>query len=322
MSKKFTKMNRLCILATMLQKHVKVTTSTYIKELKKQGCDDNISTRTARRDIEALKNEYDAPIEYDASRGTQYLTEPWELNAISETEIASSIISAQIAKNILPNPVSGKITNNINEMIATMGTGDLESTMIDSMIVASKTKVTIDPEIFSTIFNAWRQNHAIDITYKKSNGETKKHRVDPHIVAYSNYIWYIKGECHTYNDIRVFAIHRIIQCEDTNKFYEPNEELINSVEKNGLFNFPRIENVKVRCNKDSRGYILEQAEANNHLIEELENEELLVTIPSVIEHDLMHWVLGEGGRVEIIEPESLRIRALEAGKALVKVHSP
>jgi predicted DNA-binding transcriptional regulator YafY len=203
--------------------------------------------------------------------------------------------------------------------IATSGRGDLDEAALNSLIIASNSKVIISPEIFGVIFNAWRQNEAVEIVYKKQDDTKSRRLIDPLIVAYNNYIWYIKGYCHKNKRIQVFAIHRIVEAIPLGKYYEPDNRLVESVQKNGLFDYPRIKNVKVRCHKDIRGYLLEQAESKGLIIED-DGEELIVTLPSVIEHELLHWVLGEAGKVEILEPESLREKALEAGRALLELH--
>jgi len=207
---------------------------------------------------------------------------------------------------------------------------ELEEAYLDTLIVASKPKVIIEPEIFKTVFDAWSKHCAIDVTYINAKGESSQRRIEPHVIAYNEYIWYIKGEWSPLGETkrqadinkdtpgyiddkyRVFAIHRITQAEfATNSngmqlSYDRDQVLITSVEENGLFNYPRIHDVKLRCNQNARGHILEQADAKGHVIEKLPNGELHITIPSVIEYDLINWVLTERGNVEVLEPQALR----------------
>jgi len=319
MANQINKIRRIRILASMLKEGEEVNVPKFVKLLKRDHEEISCEERTVRRDLKDLREKLHAPIEFCSERNCFYLARSWEMEAVVDEELTAIILSGKIAEAIVPNPLKSEIAEGMASHIATSGRGDLDEAALDSLIVASNTKVTISPAIFETIFNAWRQNEAINITYQKQDGSLSERLLDPLVVAYNNYIWYIKGFCHKNKRNQVFAIHRIVEASPSNSFYTPNNRLSESVRANGLFDYPRIKNVKVRCHKDTKGYLLEQAEAKGLIIDE-DGDELIVTLPSVIEHELLHWVLGEAGKVQILEPVSLRQKALDAGKALAEVH--
>lgn len=47
-------------------------------------------------------------------------------------------------------------------------------------------------------------------------------------------------------------------------------------------------------------------------IEPQEDGSLIVTLKSSIEHELIRWVLGESGHIEVLYPEDLRRKVAEA----------
>ena len=69
------------------------------------------------------------------------------------------------------------------------------------------------------------------------------------------------------------------------------------------------------------GYLKEQAIAKNLTLEDQDDGSLIVTIPSVIEHELLHWVLGEGGAVQVLSPQILVDKVIDAAKYLLKRHT-
>ena len=319
MANQINKIRRIHLLAAKLKGGEEVNVPQFVKFLKEDHEEISCEERTVRRDIKDLRKKFNAPIEFCAKKNSFYLAGHWEMKAVVDEELTAIILSGKIAEAIVPDPLRSEISEGMASHLATSGRGDLDEAALNSLIVASNTKVTIPPEIFETVFNAWRQSEAIEITYQKQDNSLSKRIIDPLIVAYNNYIWYIKGYCHKNKRIQVFAIHRIIEVSPIGKYYEPDNRLAESVRANGLFDYPRIKDVKVRCHKDTKGYLLEQAEAKRLIISE-DGDGLIVILPSVIEHELLHWVLGEAGKVQIIEPESLRQKALEAGKALTEVH--
>ncbi|MCF6174772.1 MAG: WYL domain-containing protein [Victivallaceae bacterium] len=48
--------------------------------------------------------------------------------------------------------------------------------------------------------------------------------------------------------------------------------------------------------------------------------DLLVALAPAIEHDVIRWVLGEAGKIRVIEPATLRKKIVEAGQRIAKAN--
>ena len=279
--------------------------------------------RTILRDIKVLKDDFDAPINFDNINNGFYLTHHgWNFQCpiLGEDQMISLIIGARLAEEMLPEPIKGQIRQAMDERLTNNNPDFLDTAFIDSLIIASTPKVTLDAEIFKPIFQGWQLRRVVKIKYTNSAGEIKERLIEPHALSYHNTIWYTKAYCHSSKTLKVFAIHRIQDAVLTKSIFEIDIKVARDIKKYGLFDYPRIKDVKLHCLPKTVGYLREQAIAKNLTLKEQEDGSLIVTIPSVIEHELLHWVLGEAGAVKILSPQILVDKVLNAALQLLERH--
>ena len=102
------------------------------------------------------------------------------------------------------------------------------------------------------------------------------------------------------------AIFRIQKAELLHGTFEIRRDILQETKRNGLFNYPKIENIKVKCSADIAYYLYEQRKAKKLTIEPQCDGSLIVTLPPSPEQEAIRWILGEGGNVEVLEPLDLR----------------
>ena len=145
------------------------------------------------------------------------------------------------------------------------------------------------------------------LTYQKgSTGEITQRKFEPHIVAYHKGNWYAKGVDLSDGKVITLAIFRIKKSELLRGTFEIRRDILQETKRNGLFNYPKIENIKVKCSADIAYYLYEQRKAKKLTIEPQCDGSLIVTLPPSPEQEAIRWILGEGGKVEVLEPLDLR----------------
>lgn len=85
-----------------------------------------LSARTLLRDIEFLKSQYGAPIQYDCSQRGYYLSVPeWNIDipVLEDSEMRAAVLGARLAENIMPAPVRQIVRHILNEDIAARHSG-------------------------------------------------------------------------------------------------------------------------------------------------------------------------------------------------------
>jgi len=274
--------------------------------------------RTIERDIEFLRKELNAPIEFDTGKNGYYLKrKTWELG-LSEEMMSSTMLGAQLAHDIMPEPLKSEIRDAVRQHLADNYSEELEDAFIESLLVSTGLKATIEPETFRGVFDAWRQRQSIEFVYQ-TKGEAPSNRLfEPHVVSFNNGLWYTKGVCLPGGEVKVFDIHRMSDVKLTGKTFEIDKKILEDVKQNGLFSFKKLNDVKLHCDKSIAFYLREHQEARHLKISEQPDGSVIVTLPAAVPHEVIRWVLGEAGKIKILEPSSLREQVVEVARKVIE----
>ena len=287
--------------------------------LRKTDIDDNMniacSSRTIQRDIEVLKKDFDAPLRYDHDNQGYILDVPgWEFSipVVSESEMLAMVMGGRFAESILPDSdIKFRILEAVAQQLSTNSAGLLEHASIDSLMICGRMSVHVDGRIFQTVFDAWRNNEALDIEYINARGIESRRRVDPHILAFQDGGWFIKGFCHLKDDIRLFALHRIKSAVSSKKYFTRSRQLTAKTRKEGLFELPTMEGVVLRCEERIFSYALDYFFHKDQSIRHFDNGFFELHIPSVPEDEIIRWIMSQAGRAVVVQPESLKSKIKE-----------
>jgi predicted DNA-binding transcriptional regulator YafY len=277
------------------------------------------NTRTIMRDIDELRTKYKAPIEYDATNRGYYLLNPiWDLNLpiMSDDVLSMSMLSTRLASDFLPEPIKGKANSAMENALAGNSSKFFDDAMIESILCATGIKSAVDPEVFKKIFDAWRMHQVIELTYHKPNEAESPRHFEPHILAFRNGIWYTKGYEHGKKDVKVYAIQRISNVSFADDTFVSDKKLIEDTCKNGLFVYPRIGGIRLRCDASIAFYLREHQHVKQFKVEPQTDGSLIITLKPAFEHEVIRWILGEGGKIEVLNPPELRAKVAAAGKLI------
>ncbi len=277
------------------------------------------STRTIMRDIETLKSEYNAPIEYDAANRGYFLLNPsWELNVplMNDDVLSMSMLSTRLASDFLPEPIKGKANSAMENALAGNNSKFFDDAMIESILCATGIKSAVEPEVFKKVFDAWRMHQVVRMTYHKPNEPESERHFEPHILAFRNGIWYAKGYEHGTKDVKVYAIQRISDVAFAGDTFVSDKKLIDDTRRNGLFIYPRISGIRLRCDASIAFYLREHQHVKQFKVEPQTDGSLIITLKPAFEHEVIRWILGESGKVEVLEPAELRSKVAAAGKLI------
>ena len=319
-------MTRLINLVAELKRNKHSTCASYAKLLGEDARDPiTCSVRTIERDIAFLRNVLKAPILYDSARRTYCIEDKtWEMKCparISDEMMTSTMLGAQLAESIMPEPVKGEIQAALAQHLTSNYSTQLEDAFVESLLYADKLKAAIEPETFRAVYDAWRQRSSITFVYHKPNGKPSSRLFEPHVVSFHNGLWYAKGVSLPDRKVTVFAIHRMSEVKLTGVGFDIDTKLIKDVNENGLFGFPKRDDIKVRCDAEIVFYLREHEKAKNLKIEPQPDGSVIVTLSQATEYDTLRWVLAEAGKIRILEPDSLREHLLESARKIIERNS-
>ncbi len=305
---------RMIKLVALLKRNSYPNATSFVKILREADLMENLNIacteRTFMRDIAVLKLDFKAPIEFDHEHnGYCLMRAEWEFQApmLADDALLTAMLGGRVAEDVLPSPLKEQVTRAVDSHLAASDTTFFDRTFLESLLVASGSKTTITPEIFEALFQAWRKRLVIHLTYKKgSTGEIQEYDFEPHILASFKGNWYVKGYPRNEKKPVCLAIFRIQQTSKGQGTFRQDKKLLADTRRNGLFDYPKIEGITVRCASAIAYYLYEQERAKHLKITPQEDGSLIVVLPPSPEYEALRWILGEGGNVEVLEPIELR----------------
>ena len=282
------------------------------------------SERTVMRDLETLRSDFHAPISFSQEENGYYLTNRyWELKVpfMDDDMVMAAMLGAQLAEKIMPSPVKERIRDAVDNQIADNNSKLLDRTYIETLLIASGGKTAVSPEIFGAVFRAWRERRVLRLAYRKGDtGEVTEREFEPHIVACHKGNWYVKGVDRADKKVIVLAIFRVQKAELTDLEFEIRKDILERTRKDGLFDYPKIADIKVKCSQDIAYYLYEQQKAKKLAITPQEDGSLIVVLPPSAEAEAIRWILGEGGSVEVLEPRWLREKVCSLARKTAEIN--
>ena len=289
-----------------------------LAEMRKTDAAVHFVNKTIQRDVEYLKASFRAPIEYDPSMRGYYLVNPnWKGFAplLDEDEMEAAVIGAHLAETILPpSKIQSRIRQGTDALWAQNATSDSQSFAILQALVAKGSPAQVAPEVFQTIFEQWRSQHNVTITYLRAKGgKPQTITIEPHVLTLYDNIWYVRGKAvsgkrnPTHGDFLTFALHRIQEARKDGHLFEPDYVEIAKVNSGRLFDFPRLKGVKLKIRGLAKKFGLELLPLEN--IEEHKEGSATVTLEDIEEYRVLNFVLTANGEADILEPASLKEKA-------------
>lgn len=284
-----------------------------------------VSSKTIQRDLEYMKYQLNAPLEYSAKhRGYYYTEENFKLPALSmkESELFGMYLSEKLLLQYEGTPIYDSLSSVFKK---------IEQSLPDKISVdpaAGQEKITvfppfsttIVPEVWDTILDCLRASQQLQMDYKAPGREPVSRELDPYHAVRFEGDWYIIGFCHLRQAIRTFSMSRIIHAKKTTKVFRiPDDFDFNKLSGShfGVHWSPKETKVKIRFNKRVADYVQERTWHPSQRISVKKNGD--VTLSLSVNHllELKRWILSWGADATVIEPQSFALDIQETlGKAM------
>lgn len=319
---------RLAKIVAELKRNRPVNTQTlaeYFREHENEpGAPLGCSARTVARDIQHLQQALNAPIEYDESERTYVLTNhSWNFATpiFDEEFVSMTMLGVQLAEDFAPAPLKGQMDRALAQTMANNSSRFFDRTMMETILAASGVKSHVEPAVFQGLFDAWRLRQCVKLRYQDPQGKASEQDFEPHLLVFHKGNWYTKGYLMGMREVRVFACQRVTGVEPLPRMFQSDRKLLEETRRNGVFNYPKVIGIKLHCDASIAFYIREQQQKFQSKLEPQPDGSLIVSLNPTVEHDVLRWVLGEGGRIQVLEPQELREKVAEAGREITRRNS-
>jgi predicted DNA-binding transcriptional regulator YafY len=289
-----------------------------------------ISSRTARRNIEFMRNRLMAPLEYDPARkGYHYSDESFTLPPLQVSQ--EEMVSILIARDLLSNSAEGIISRTIQsfgrKLFSTMGgigfTGDKLQNAFSAVWNGYS---PAQANVFKIVVEALLGNRLLTCHYRSPGaGEITERKIAPHHLQHYMGSWVLLGWCTFRQDWRKFFLSRMSDLKITSENFEPRpkqewEPMLQS--SFGIFQGENEVPVTLRFTPFRARWIREQMWHPTQTLKELPNGGLDISFPVADFREIKLKILQFGADVEVIEPGELREGVKNEIKKMEKIYKP
>ena len=178
-----------------------------------------VSPATLKRDLDYLKDQLGAPIEYDRFLngyrfGQEYRGQKHELPGLwfSERELYSLLMAHQLLSELDSEGVISRHLQPLLERIHQMlGTGESDAkALLKRVKIISSAKRPVPSQYFELVGEALLKRRRLHMRYlTRGRGEVSERDVSPQRMVHYRNTWYVDAWCHTRERLLRFALDAI-----------------------------------------------------------------------------------------------------------------
>ena len=213
---KMTKTARVYKIEMLIRNRRHVSFTALLDELE-------VSPATLKRDLDYLKDQLGAPIEYDRFLngyrfGQEYRGQTHELPGLwfSERELYSLLMAHQLLSELDSEGVISRhlqpLLDRIHQML---GTGEADAkALLKRVKIIGSAKRPVSSQFFELIGEALLKRKRLHMRYlTRGRGEVSERDVSPQRLVHYRNTWYVDAWCHTREKLLRFALDAIESAE-------------------------------------------------------------------------------------------------------------
>jgi len=272
-----------------------------------------VSSKTIQRDIDYLRYELDAPIDYDPTRFGFFYTEPnYRLPAISisESDLFAVCVAEQALRAFRNTPLHERLLSVFNKIGDSLPDRiSVHPAWLDSRVtVFAEPITTIRPEVWETIAVAMRENRQISMQYAGVGREPTERTIDPYHLVSHRGEWYVIAYCHRSEGIRTFAVSRALGATlETTTFNLPEQydEQALAREQFGIRWDAEEHAVAIRFDAKAAPYIRERTWHPEQTLRHTASDGVEIRFRTRHLQEVRDWILSWGSHAKPLKPKAL-----------------
>lgn len=287
-----------------------------------------VSRRTILRDIEFLRDRYQAPVECDKTRkGYYYTNSTFAIKNVLLTEgdlftVSTVLLLMDQYKNTPLENQFRSMMGKISELLPNQVSVD-SGFLNKNISFISEPLPSIKEGIFEHIFEAIKTKRVLNFEYKSVSSQEYKMRIfNPYHVLCRKGSWYVIGFDKIVNDKRIYTLSRFKNIKITSeKFTIPEDFDISKEIELGFgiwHNKENPETYELLFDKKVANYILEREWHKDQKMEQKEDGSVYLKFSSNQRQQIFSWVMSFGIEVTVLAPEILKTDVLNAVMVMAK----
>ncbi len=297
-----------------------------VKKLnEKNGWD--FSRSTIGRYIEILKNDYDAPIEYDFQKNGYYYTDPTfylQRVMLNEGELLTLSTILPLLEQYKNTPLEESYRKLMSKLIEMLP----DSITVDSALINNEVHFISDPittlqdGVFENVLKATKLHQTLNMEYKTARDSDYQNRLfDPYHIICQKGSWYLLGFSHHSNAIRLYAMPRMRNCVITEKkFSIPKDFKLEDhidIQMGAWGNSGEQFNIEIEFVKGLKTYVMERTWHKDQIIRENPDGTVYLSFKTNQLVQTASWILSFAGGAKALNPPELREQIKKAAERIL-----
>ncbi len=277
------------------------------------------SGSTIEKDLNAMREEFDAPIAYNKKqKGYEYTDKNYKFLSVnlSEDNLVALTFVETILKDFKELPIFAEFSDAVDkvldgvEITRTLKNHPLKT--VHQCVQIDKVPYFKGSMLLSKLISLVSHNKVIEITYKKFNSELcKQYIVHPYLLKEYRNMWYVLGYVEDYKEIRTFGIDRIETVFEYNLPFLPPQKV--SFNAEDFYKYcigvtvldENPEKIILRFTTLAANYIKVQPIHHSQQIVQEDEQGCTVILNLVINNELKREIISYGSQVTVLEPPTL-----------------
>lgn len=286
-----------------------------------------VSERTVLRDLDLLRDDWGAPIQFDRRRNGFYLTDPQWTPPVGQApvrlgtgEAVALLLALHALEAVRAHGLEGafrSLLDKLPQLLPDPVTVDLASLTQRISFYFEPTRG--DPqqvaERLARLRQAIEQRRVLAMRYYTASRDEETFRqLEPYHLRYYDGAWYLVGYCRWRRDVRTFAVDRIRHCELLDETFPPPppERFSPDTYFGEAWRLQRgaeRQRVVIRFSPEQARFVRGRTWHPTQESWEEPDGSLVLSFLVLGVEEIQRWLLQFGSSVEVLAPESLR-RAL------------
>ncbi len=278
-----------------------------------------VSPKTVQRDIDFLRDQCGAPIDYDRERkGFFYRDATWMLPSVmlSEGELLAVLLGSRAIAQYQGTPVAadlervfGKLAEMMPDRISIR-----PEMLFNRFTFTSPPAKPVNPEVWATLVQGVMARKTIRARYRPVESQKiqpgKESRINPFHIANLQGEWYLFGVHDGHQDVRQFAMARFESAALTEHGFEVPADFDPARLLAGSFgrfvSTGKAETVRLLFAREVSEWVTERVWNPDQKLKRRQTGEIELEFPAKGLFEVQRWVLSWGRAVRVLGPAALK----------------
>jgi predicted DNA-binding transcriptional regulator YafY len=269
-----------------------------------------VSDRTIRRDIDFLRDFFNAPIEYNPSKYGYYYSSPC-FRLATTLMSKEDLLALALGVRVLEAYRGEGMAEKLKSVMEKMSEGLIEesapsnpSGLLDQISFIAPPTLAIHPEVWDTVLHAVVDRRQLRVVYRGRKG-----RIHPLHLTNLQGEWYLFVRFEDVGNFRQIAVGRIEKAQLLERPVNAKGFDAQKMLRDTFFHFAgesRASKIKLRFDADAREFILERRWHTDQKITKRKDGSIDLEFSAKGSIEVKRWVLAWGRHCRVLSPAWLR----------------